>query len=72
MINFQLTHATAAFLKPEDCELFCPVMTQEQVASRLGISQPTVNRLERSALRKLKTIPEARALLSLVRFTPQL
>lgn len=69
--SFHLTHATAAFLTAFDAELFCPIRTQQQVARELNISQAAVHRLERSALRKLRAMPEARALLKFARFTPQ-
>ena len=42
------------------------VRTQEEVAGLLGISQPSVVRAERSALRKLRANPEARWLMRYV------
>jgi DNA-directed RNA polymerase specialized sigma subunit len=46
-------------------------MTQHEVARALGISQGRVLQLEQSAIRKLRRLPEAKALLKLVRFEPE-
>lgn len=48
------------------------VMTQHEVARELGISQARVLQLEQSAFRKLRNNPEARLLLSMVRFEPRI
>jgi len=45
-------------------------MTHDQIARELGLSRMQVLRAEQSALRKLRRMPEARALLRLVRFIP--
>jgi DNA-directed RNA polymerase sigma subunit (sigma70/sigma32) len=45
-------------------------MTQWEIARELGISQTRVQQLERSALRKLSKLPEAKFMLQLVRFVP--
>jgi hypothetical protein len=42
------------------------VRSQEEVAMLMGISQVAVLRLERSALRKLRALPEAKVLLRYV------
>ncbi len=46
-------------------------MTQHEVAAKLGISQGLVLRIETSAFKKLRALPEARALLQYVRFLPK-
>lgn len=43
-------------------------MTQDEVAQEMGISLARVGQLERSALRKLRALPEARELLQHSRF----
>lgn len=48
-----------------------PGMTQHEVARVLGISQARVLQIEQAAFRKLRALPEARALLRLVRFEPK-
>lgn len=46
-------------------------MTQHEVAAELGISQGRVAQIEQSAFRKLRALPESKALLKLVRFVPK-
>jgi DNA-binding NarL/FixJ family response regulator len=67
MSQFQITRATAAFFVPSTSEAIATPMSQQEVARELGISQPTVVRLEQSALRKLRALPEAEILLQFIR-----